>query len=70
MSAAARRGPLGWRSFFVLLALIIFFMYAGLTPWALRMGGRSTLGEQWDGFGEVHATNGGRYMLYDVVVVA
>jgi hypothetical protein len=59
-----RRGPLGWRSFFVLLALIIVFMYAGLTPWALRMGGRSTLDEQWDGFGEVHATNGGRYVLY------
>jgi len=58
------RGPLGWRSFVVFFALILAFMYAGLTPWALRIGGRSTLGEQWDGFGEVHASNGGRYVLY------
>jgi len=64
LSAPARRGLLGWRSFAALFALIIFFMYAGLTPWALRMGGRSTPAEEWDGFGEVHATNGGHYVLY------
>jgi hypothetical protein len=58
------RGPLGWRSFIVFFALIIFFMYAGLTPWALHIGGQSTPGEQWYGFGEVHASNGGRYVLY------
>ena len=58
------RGPLGWRSFLVFFALIIFFLYAGLTPWALRIGGRSTLDEQWDGLGEVHASNGGHYVLY------
>src|SRR5947209_2514904 len=58
------RGPLGWRSFLVFFALMIAFMYAGLTPWALRIGGRSTFDELWDAVGEVHASNGGRYMLY------
>ena len=64
MSTTARRGPLGWKSFIVFFALIIFFMYAGLTPWALHIGDRSTPGELWDGFGEVRASNGGRYVLY------
>ena len=58
------RGPLGWRSFIVFFALILFFMYAGLTPWALHIGGRSTPGELWDGFGEVRASNGGLYVLF------
>jgi len=61
---AKERGPLGWRSFIVFFAFILFFMYAGLTPWALHIGGRSTPGELWDGFGEVRASNGGRYVLF------
>lgn len=43
---------------------MLAFFYAGLTPWALHIGGRSTPGEQWDGFGQVQASNGGRYVLY------
>jgi len=58
------RHRLGWGSFFILMVLVLFFLYAGLTPWALHMGGRSTLDEQWDGFGEVQASNGGRYVLF------
>ena len=46
------------------MTVVLFFLYAGLTPWALRMGGRRTLDEQWDGFGRVQASNGGRYVLY------
>lgn len=46
------------------MAVMLLLGYAGLTPWALRIGGRRTLDEQWDGFGEVRASNGGRYFLY------
>jgi len=60
----ARRGRLGWGSFLVFMAIVLFFLYAGLTPWALHIGGRSTPGEQWDGFGQVAASNGGRYVLF------
>jgi hypothetical protein len=59
-----RRGRLGWGSFLVLMTLVIGFMYAGLTPWALHIGGRSTPGRMWDGLGQVQASNGGRYVLY------
>jgi len=60
----ARRGPLGWGSFLLLMTVVIGFMYAGLTPWALHIGGRSTPGRQWDGLGQVQASNGGRYVLF------
>ena len=46
------------------MALMIAFMYAGMTPWALHIGGRSTPGRLWDGLGQVQASNGGRYVLY------
>jgi hypothetical protein len=59
-----RRGGLGWGSLLLLMAGLFFIVYAGLTPWALHIGGRSTPGEQWDGFGPVEASNGGHYVLY------
>jgi hypothetical protein len=46
------------------MVVVIGFMYAGRTPWALHIGGRSTWDEQWDGYGEVRASNGGRYVLF------
>ena len=55
---------LGWGSLLALTTVVIFIVYAGLTPWALHIGGQSTPGEQWDGFGAVEASNGGRYVLY------
>lgn len=58
------RGRLGWFSFLVLVAVVMFVIYAGLTPWALHIGGRSTPDEQWDGYGPVQASNGGRYLLF------
>jgi hypothetical protein len=39
-------------------------LQVGLTPWALHVGGRSTLLGQWSGLGAVEASNGGRYFLY------
>ena len=48
-----RRGRLGWGAFLVFMAGILVVQYAGLTPWALHIGGRTTPGEQWDGIGQV-----------------
>jgi hypothetical protein len=45
----------------VVLAVVV---YVGLTPWALHMGGRWNWLSQWDGYGEVVASNGGKYLLF------
>lgn len=58
------RGPAQWVALLVLMAIVLFILYAGLTPWALHIGGLSTPGEEWDGFGQVQASNGGRYILF------
>ena len=39
-------------------------LQALLSPWALHLGGRSTLLGQWTGYGTVEASNGGRYVLF------
>jgi hypothetical protein len=46
------------------MIVVIGGMYAGGTPWALHIGGRSTWDQQWDGYGGVQASNGGRYVLF------
>jgi hypothetical protein len=33
-------------------------------PWAVHIGGRFTPTESWDGYGQVTASNGGRYVLF------
>lgn len=54
----------------LLLRIVLILVVVGLcvyilpTPWAFHMGGKfSPLGE-WDGYGPVQASNGGRYLLY------
>jgi len=54
----------------LLLRIVLILVIVGLcvyilpTPWAFHMGGKfSPLGE-WDGYGPVQASNGGRYLLY------
>ena len=54
----------------LVLRVLLILIVAGLcvyilpTPWAFHMGGKfSPLGE-WDGYGPVQASNGGRYLLY------
>jgi len=42
----------------------LLVVYVVPTPWALHIGGRFTLLRQWDGYGTVRATNGGRYVLF------
>jgi hypothetical protein len=58
------RGPIQWVVLLAIFAGVFFMTYALFTPWALHIGGRSTLDRQWDGFGEVKASNGGRYVLF------
>jgi hypothetical protein len=48
----------------VVTVVALLVVYAGLTPWALHMGGRWNPREQWDGYGEVVASNGGKYLLF------
>ena len=49
----------------ILIAVVVLWaVYVLPSPWAYHMGGRfSPLGE-WDGFGPVHASNGGNYLLF------
>jgi hypothetical protein len=58
------RGRLGWFALLVLTGLTLAFVQFGLTPWAARVGGRSTPLGEWTGYGQVEATNGGRYVLF------
>jgi hypothetical protein len=63
-SRTGKRGRRGLPSLFALVGVVFVVVYVGLTPWALHIGGRSTPLGRWDGFGEVQASNGGRYMIF------
>ena len=45
---------------FVVLFLVVFVP----APWSFHIGGRFTPFGQWDGYGPVRASNGGRYLLF------
>jgi hypothetical protein len=62
--AVRKRGPLGWGSLLVLMVVVLFVVYVGLAPWALHIGGRSTPSREWNGYGQVVASNGGTYLLF------
>ena len=49
----------------ILIAFVVLWaVYVLPSPWAYHMGGKfSPLGE-WDGYGQVHAANGGKYLLF------
>lgn len=58
-----RKRYLGLR-LLLILVVVLLALYVLPTPWAFHMGGRfSALGD-WDGYGPVQASNGGRYLLY------
>jgi hypothetical protein len=63
-SRARPRGRLGCLSALALLILMPIGLILVITPWGAHIGGRSTFLRSWDGFGEVHASNGGRYVLF------
>jgi hypothetical protein len=60
-----RRQPrrLGCVTLLALLVFVLIFVNVLPTPWALHIGGRFTPLESWDGYGQVKASNGGRYVL-------
>jgi hypothetical protein len=58
------RGRLGCLGLLVVLAVVLAVVYVVPNPWALRIGGRFTPTESWQGYGTVSASNGGRYLLY------
>jgi hypothetical protein len=65
-----RREPPGRRprrfgclTFLALLIFLLIFIDILPTPWALHIGGRFTPLATWDGYGQVRASNGGRYVL-------
>jgi hypothetical protein len=45
---------------FVVLFLVVFVP----APWSFHIGGQFTPLGQWDGYGPVRASNGGRYLLF------
>jgi hypothetical protein len=66
---APRRAPRRRRRFRLLKVLVALVIVAvvlnvALGPWIFRIGGRFTPTTIWDGYGTVHASNGGRYVLY------
>jgi hypothetical protein len=58
------RGRLGCLGLLVVLAIVLAVVYIVPNPWALRIGGRFTPTESWQGYGTVTASNGGHYLLY------
>ena len=68
-SAPPPAQPASWHQHIVLRILLIAFVAAFLAefvpaPWAFHIGGRFTPLGQWDGYGPVRASNGGRYLLF------
>lgn len=59
-----RRGPGVWLRLLLVLIVVLLLVNVGLTPWAVHIGGRTTLLEEWDGYGPLRASNGGRYVLF------
>lgn len=58
-----RRRRLGCLGLLLILVLVLAAVYILPNPWALRIGGRFTPTESWQGFGSVRASNGGHYEL-------
>jgi hypothetical protein len=65
--SAAQESPRSrhlWLRVLLILIVLLLALYVLPAPWAFHMGGKfSPLGE-WDGYGPVQASNGGRYLLY------
>src|SRR5262249_60267474 len=53
-----------WLRLLLILIVVLLGVYVLPTPWAFHIGGKfSPIGE-WDGYGPVQASNGGRHLLY------
>lgn len=58
-----RRRRFGCLTLLVLLVGVLVLVNVLPTPWALHIGGRFTPLESWAGYGQIKASNGGRYVL-------
>jgi hypothetical protein len=58
-----RPGQVWLRLLLILLVAVLLFVILP-APWALHIGGRVSLLGEWDGYGPVQASNGGRYLMF------
>lgn len=58
-----RKRYLGLR-LLLIVVVVLLALYVLPTPWAFHMGGRFSALSDWNGYGPVQASNGGRYLLY------
>lgn len=58
-----RRRRHQWLKLALILIIVLIIIYAGLTPWALHIGGRFTPLTEWTGYGPARGSNGGRCAL-------
>jgi hypothetical protein len=54
-----------WLRLLLILIAVYLIVFIAPVPWALHIGGRLTWPTQeWNGYGQVRASNGGRYVLF------
>jgi hypothetical protein len=53
-----------WLKGLLALVIAVFVVELALNPWTFHIGDRFTPLTQWDGYGTVRASNGGRYVLF------
>lgn len=49
---------------FLIVVVVLFGLYVLPSPWAFHMGGTFSPAGEWDGYGPVRASGGGRYLLF------
>jgi len=48
----------------LILVIAALCVYILPSPWAFHIGGKFSPFGEWDGYGPVQASSGGRYLLY------
>jgi hypothetical protein len=63
---ASKDGPRRhiWLRLLLILIVVLLAVYVLPSPWAFHMGGKFSPFGEWNGYGPVQASNGGRYVLY------
>jgi len=60
----SRRGGPVWLRLLLIVVVVALLLDILPAPWALDIGGQFSLLGEWDGFGQVQASNGGSYILF------
>jgi hypothetical protein len=63
-SSAGWSRRLLWLRLLLILIVVLVAAYFLPSPWAFHMGGKFSLLGEWDGYGQVRASNGGSYLLF------